>query len=109
MGAFPEETVLRYAAAIEGHADNVTAALLGGLVVTLVSADGSVSAVKKRWPKLLRVVAITPEMSLETSASRAVLPKSVERVDAVYNLQRAVLFIAAIEERFRARLIPGVC
>jgi len=119
-----EEAILRHAAAIEGHADNVAAALLGGLVVTLVRADGSVAAVKRRWPKLLRVVAITPEMSLETSASRAVLPKTVERGDAVHNLQRAALLVAALEERryeliwdamqdrlhqrFRERLIPGL-
>ena len=119
-----DEAVLRHAVAIEGHADNVAAALLGGLVITLVRADGSVAAVKKRWPKLLRIVAITPGMSLETSVARAVLPKTVERGDAAHNLQRAALLVAALEERryellwdamqdrlhqrFRERLIPGL-
>ena len=95
----PKETALRYAAEMEGHADNVAAAMLGGFVVTFIRSDGSVVAVRKRWPKVIRILIITPAFALETSKSRAVLPPSVPRADAVHNLQRCALFVAALDER----------
>lgn len=122
--AVPREAALRYAVAIEGHADNVGAALFGGLVVTLPRSDGTVIAVRKPWPKMIRITAVTPVLTLETKKSRAVLPESVQLKDAVHNLQRSALFVAAIEERrydliwdamqdrlhqpHRQRLIPGL-
>jgi homoserine kinase len=122
--AVPREEALRYAAEIEGHADNVGAALFGGLVVTLPRSDGTVVAVRKPWPKMIRVTAVTPVLTLETKKSRAVLPEIVPLKDAVHNLQRSALFVAAIEERrydliwdamqdrlhqpHRQRLIPGL-
>jgi len=95
----PKEKVLRYAAEMEGHADNVAAALLGGLVVTLARPDGTVVAIRKAWPKMIRIIAVTPAMALETGKSRAVLPQTVERADAVRNLQRSALLVAALDER----------
>ncbi len=122
--AVPKDAVLRYAAEMEGHPDNVAAAMLGGLVVTFTRSDGSVLAVRKRWPKVIRAVVVTPDLMLETKKSRAVLPASVPRADAVYNLQRSALFVAALEDRrydllwdamqdrihqsARAALIPGL-
>jgi len=95
----PKETALRYATEMEGHPDNVAAALLGGLVVTFTRSDGTVAAVRKDWPKVVRLVVVTPNVKLETKKSRAVLPASVSRADAVFNLQRSALFVAALEDR----------
>ncbi|MBZ5501536.1 MAG: homoserine kinase [Acidobacteriia bacterium] len=95
----PKDTVLRYATEMEGHPDNVAAALLGGLVVTLTRADGSVVAIRKRWPKVIRAIVVTPNVTLETKKSRGVLPQTVSRADAVHNLQRSALFVAALEDR----------
>ncbi|MGH9563438.1 MAG: homoserine kinase, partial [Terracidiphilus sp.] len=61
--------------------------------------DGSAVALRKRWPKVVRVIVVTPDLTLETKKSRAVLPQSVPRADAVFNLQRSALFVAAIEDR----------
>ena len=94
-----KDAVLRYAAEMEGHPDNVAAALLGGLVVSFTRSDGSVVAVRKRWPKVIRVIVVTPNLALETKRSRAVLPQMVSRADAVHNLQRSALFVAALEDR----------
>jgi homoserine kinase len=118
------DTALRYATELEGHADNAAAALLGGLVVTATRADGAVLVVRKAWPKEIRIVAVTPDLTLETKKARAVLPANVSREDAVHSLQRSALLIAALEEkRFdllwdalqdrlhqscRAQLIPGL-
>jgi len=84
---------------MEGHSDNVAAAMLGGLVVTFTRSDGSVAAVRKDWPKVIRLVIVTPNVKLETKKSRAVLPATVSRTDAVFNLQRSALFVAALEDR----------
>jgi homoserine kinase len=118
-----KDDALQYAREIDGHADNVAAALHGGLVVTLARGD-SVVAVKKRWPKAIRLVVVTPLLTLETKKSRAVLPEKVDRADAVYNLQRSALLVALLDEKryellwdalqdrlhqpFRQHLIPGV-
>ncbi|MFZ0521829.1 MAG: homoserine kinase [Candidatus Acidiferrales bacterium] len=120
----PQQASLRLAADLEKHTDNVSAALLGGLVVSFVGADNKVVAVRKKWPKEIRVIAVTPKMSLETSASRAALPKNVEHGDAVHNLQRSALFLAALDAKrydllwhamhdrlhqsYREALIPGL-
>lgn len=117
-----KESALEYAREIDGHADNVAAALHGGLVVTLARGN-SVVAVKKLWPKTIRLVVVTPHLELQTKKSRAVLPEKVDRADAVYNLQRAALLVALLEERhydliwdalqdrlhqpYRQHLIPG--
>jgi homoserine kinase len=97
--SIPKETALRYATEMEGHPDNVAAALLGGLVVTFTRSDGTVAAVRKDWPKVIRLVIVTPNVKLETKKSRAVLPATVSRADAVFNLQRSALFVAALEDR----------
>ncbi|HEX8143087.1 MAG TPA: homoserine kinase [Pyrinomonadaceae bacterium] len=91
------ETVLRYAFEMEGHADNVAAQLYGGLVVSCVTEDGGIVAVKRRWPQDLKVIVVSPDVSLKTVESRAALPRTVSHDDAVYNLQRAALFGAALE------------
>jgi homoserine kinase len=92
-----DEEVLRYAFEMEGHADNVAAALYGGWVVTCVKSDANVIAIKRHWPSELKVVAVSPSTPLKTSLARARLPRTVELVDAVNNLQRVALFSAAIE------------
>jgi homoserine kinase len=120
----PNQTALRLAADLEKHTDNVAAALLGGLAVSFTSDDSHVVAIRKRWPKEIRVIAVTPKMSLETSASRAALPKTVEHTDAVHNVQRSALFLAALDAKrydllwdamqdrlhqpYRQALIPGL-
>jgi homoserine kinase len=94
-----EENALRLAAEMEQHADNVGAALLGGLVVSFVAAGGNVVALRKNWPKKIRVIAVTPKMTLQTAASRAALPQTIEHAAGVHNLQRSALFLAALDAR----------
>ena len=99
------ENALRLASELEQHTDNVGAALLGALVVSFVDARGNVVALRKNWPKQIRVVAVTPKMTLQTAASRAALPQTVEHAAAVHNLQRSALFLAALR---RSALRPAV-
>jgi homoserine kinase len=118
------QTVLRYALEMEGHADNVAAAYHGGWVVSCVKPDGNVLAVKRPWPADLKVVVVSPDALLKTAETRSALPATIERDDAVHNLQRVALFCAAVEggaydllwdamqdrmhQPFRQSLVPGL-
>jgi homoserine kinase len=120
-----EATVLRLAAELEGHPDNVAAAYLGGLVVSATCPDsGAVLAVKTGLPLDLEFVAVVPALVLPTKQSREVLPEKYSRADAVHNLQRAALLAACcfsgqfnllpelfcdrLHQPYRSRLIPGL-
>jgi homoserine kinase len=92
-GPLSPSDLLRLAAEIEGHPDNVAAALLGGVVVSAAGADG-VDAVRFDVPRDLRAVVYIPELRLPTDEMRSVLPESVPRTDAVANLGRVALGVA---------------
>jgi len=88
--------LLGLAARAEGHPDNVAAALFGGLTVSCASASG-VLAVPLPVPAALRWVVLIPEVTSATAEARAVLPASVSRQDAVFNVQRVALLLAALQ------------
>ncbi|MGH7608401.1 MAG: homoserine kinase [Candidatus Dormibacteria bacterium] len=94
-GGLEQPTLLGLASELDGHPDNVAAAYLGGL--TVAAADGPrVLARRAPVPRRLRVVALLPEGGVSTAASRAALPRSYPRADAVHNLQRAALLTAEV-------------
>jgi len=94
-GALDRDALLSLAARAEGHPDNVAAALLGGLTVSCESARGVV-AVALPVPRELGWVVLVPEGESSTREARAVLPDVVPRADAVFNVQRVSLLLAAL-------------
>lgn len=117
------EALLDLALLYEGHPDNITPALLGGLTVaTLV--EGGIRCVKLPVPPTLRAVAVIPEFHLATAKARQALPAIVPRADAVFNVGRVALFLAALQtgrldllreatqdrlhQPYRAPLVPGM-
>lgn len=90
--------LLGLAARAEGHPDNVAAALFGGLTVSCSAEDGT-RAVTLAVPADIQWVALVPEISSGTAEARAVLPSSVPRHDAVFNVQRVALLLAALQTR----------
>jgi homoserine kinase len=90
-----QAAALRLATRIEGHPDNIAAALLGGLVASL-ALDGGVEAVRIEPPRDVLVVAWIPERKLATAEMRRVLPDSVPRADAISNLARVAVSIAGL-------------
>jgi homoserine kinase len=96
-GGLSREALLALATRAEGHPDNVAAALLGGLTVSCAGADGAVSAVSLPVPPRITWVALIPETTSSTAEARAVLPPSVPRADAVFNVQRVALLLAALQ------------
>jgi homoserine kinase len=78
--------LLAHASDIEGHPDNVAAALYGGFVVC---ADGK--ATRFDPPTGLEALAVVPEQAVGTRAARAALPAQVPMEDAVFNVAHAAL------------------
>jgi homoserine kinase len=93
----PDPDLLAIATEIEGHPDNATAALLGGLTLSCQFGDGRVEGRSWPWPADLRMIVATPAAELETSVARKVLPQQVSLRDAVFNLQRALLLVRALD------------
>jgi homoserine kinase len=116
--------ILDEAAQIEGHPDNVAACVLGSIVATAMERGGSARAVRLELPAKYGIAVVVPDFVLPTSEARAVLPECYSREDAIFNVQRAALLIAALatgtttafpaalEDRlhqpYRYALVPGL-
>jgi homoserine kinase len=116
--------ILDEAARIEGHPDNVAACVLGSIVASALDAGGSARAVRLDLPEHYDVAVVVPDFTLPTQEARRVLPATYSRADAIFNVQRAALLVAALvtgstsafptalEDRlhqpYRAPLVPGL-
>lgn len=123
-GPLPAQGLLNAACALEGHPDNIAAALLGGLTISCQMPDRSAFAVSLEWPEPLQFLVLTPHVPLSTAASRQALPDRIPREDAVFNLQRVALLLQALQsgkfsllrealqdrihQPFRQHLVPGL-
>ena len=90
--------LVNIAATMEGHPDNSTPALLGGLC-TAVLENGKVYYVKQEIAEDLRFVAIVPDFEIKTKFAREALPNEITHKDGVYNLSRAALMSVSLYSR----------
>jgi len=88
-----DEQLLDKAIEFEGHADNVAPCLLGGITVTAGNRT-----VRFDPPTSIRPLVCVAPGAMRTEAARAALAAEVSRADAVANLGRAVLLVAALTE-----------
>lgn len=92
-----EDQLLAFATELEGHPDNVAPALFGGLTIAWTNEHGP------RFKRLLvhRGVAplvLVPNFTLSTEHARSLQPKQVPHEDAVFNVSRSALLIAALTQ-----------
>ena len=92
---FGERRRIELAAEIEGHPDNVAAALLGGFTVCW-SSEESVRCARFEPARGLAVVAVPALTELSTPVARALLPDEVSHADASFNVAHAGLLAASI-------------
>ena len=92
---FDRRTLLRIASEVEGHADNVAAALYGAFTVALPDEGGPV-ATRLVFPRTWRICLLIPVRLLSTEDARAILPSQVSRDDAVFNVAHGAALIAAV-------------
>ncbi len=119
-----EAALLSIACEIEGHPDNITPAIVGGIVISSQEDDGSVVYRKLDWPSDWAITVCVPDFELSTEISRSVLPTEIPRKDAVFNAQRLGMFIQAVHTKdselmklalkdkihqpYRMKLVPGL-
>ena len=116
------EEILHLATALEGHADNVAAAQVGGLTIAGEFEQRAISQqfTVPKWPQFIVFI---PDAQLETKVARDVLPAQFPRADAVFNVGATAMLLAALQngvwdylratlcdrlhQPFRAPLIPA--
>jgi homoserine kinase len=100
--------LLGAATALEGHADNAAPALFGGLNSVLQVEHGDPVAMRWTWPDEVQVVVATPAVGLATAQARAALADHVSRADAIFNLQRVLSLVHALQHREYDRVREAV-
>ena len=90
-----ENDLLKLGTEMEGHPDNVAPALFGGLIVSVIARD---EIIWRRYeiPEWT-IVIVKPQVEWLTKTARAVLPKSVSRTDAIFNIGRTSLVVDALQ------------
>ena len=88
--------ILDEAAKIEGHPDNVAACVLGSIVTSAIDSGGVARAVRLDLHERYDVAIVVPDFVLPTSKARSVLPDCYSKQDAIFNVQRAALLVAAL-------------
>jgi len=120
----PQDELMQLCAELEGHADNIVAAFLGGL--TICGFKNRQLCYKKLFVRhgLRAIIAIPESLTVKTKDAVEVLPKKVPVGDAVFNISRVAFFVSGImsdelelmglgmEDRvhqpYRKALIPGL-
>ncbi len=92
---------------IEGHADNLAPAMLGGFTASMLH-EGNLYTVNYTISEKLKFFALIPDFETKTSTARAVLPKTYSRGDAVYNLSHVAVLIKALEIGSISLLTPAL-
>ena len=119
-----EAALLSIATEVEGHPDNVTPAIVGGIVISSQEEDGSVVYRKLNWPEDWKIMVCVPDYELVTDIARSVIPKEIPLKDAIFNLKRSAMFVQAVStadeelmklaltdklhQPYRMKLVPGL-
>ncbi len=99
----PDEEIMALATELEGHPDNVAAALYGG--ATIAWMDSSLTpepvgrAVKIQVDARIKAIVFIPENHLATSKARKLLPENIAHADAVANTAHVALLVHALSHR----------
>ncbi|NIK75953.1 homoserine kinase [Paenibacillus castaneae] len=118
-----DHKLFQMATALEGHPDNVGASLFGGIVVSAWDGERA-DYVRIEPPRQLETLVAIPAFQLSTEKARHALPSQISMADAVFNVGRSSLLVAALasgelsiirhamkdrlHQPYRAALIPGM-
>ena len=94
---FSEAELLRFATDIEGHPDNVAPALFGGLTIAWVDDNGPHHK-KLTVHRGVSPLVLVPPNQMSTKLARSLQPESVPHTDAVFNVSRSALLVAALTQ-----------
>jgi homoserine kinase len=118
------EEILGWAEEIEGHIDNAAAAYHGGLVFALCNNVERIRTVRTDFPESIRLVLVSPSVTVPTHEARQALPAAYDRSDVLHTLQRTALLAATcfsgnfdlfpelfddkLHQPYRQKLVPGM-
>lgn len=119
---FTKDELLEITTPLEGHPDNLAPALFGGLTASLMLGEKPVT-VRYALSKNVAFTVLIPDFNLSTSLARSVLPDTVSRGDAIFNISHTAVLLKALElgdgeiisaalddrlhQPYRSSLIPG--
>ncbi|MDI6815707.1 MAG: homoserine kinase [Actinomycetota bacterium] len=122
-GQLSRQDIFVLATEIEGHPDNVGPAVFGGFNICYARQE-VVHAVSLKPSNNIKPVVLIPSSMLETKKARSVLPASVTMADAVFNISRSSILVAAflegrpdmlrdatedrLHQPYRSPLVPGM-
>lgn len=108
---------------MEGHPDNIAAALLGGLTIGAQDHENEATLIASYPVESWHIAVVKPDIVIMTEDARRALPKKVDMADAVFNIQRIPFLLTAlcggdeatlnfamrdrIHQQYRFPLIPG--
>ncbi len=92
------EELLTLATDLEGHGDNAAPALFGGLQVVVRNGDHILHTAIPLGSRHLKAILFVPDLRMPTGQSRQLLPANLSRADAVHNLSRVALLVAALSQ-----------
>ena len=103
------DAIYRHAVGLEGHPDNVAAALYGGFVLC-PSAEGAElpAPVRLDPPHGVEAVLVVPEDTVPTAEARLAIPAAISVADAVANVAAATQLVLGIERSDLALIAAGL-
>lgn len=117
------DEIINLGTKMEGHPDNVVPAVLGGLTISIMDKENVIYS-RIKIPEKLQFAVMVPEFKLSTHGARSVLPTVYEKKDCIFNISRAALLVAAMQNEeleklrlatedkvhqpYRASLIPNI-
>ncbi|WP_125764158.1 homoserine kinase [Companilactobacillus hulinensis] len=94
--ALSDEEILNIATKMEGHPDNVSPAIYGGMCAS-INDDGDIHVAQYEINKKLNFIAMIPNYPISTHAAREVLPDKMSYADAIYQIGHLGVLIKALE------------
>ncbi|APC79461.1 TPA: homoserine kinase [Clostridium botulinum] len=94
-GVLNKKELLDLAVEVEGHPDNVNPAFCGGMTAS-ISDNREIIYSKVKVSEGIKFCALIPDFTLSTEKARAVLPKSIDYKDGIFNVGRTALMISAL-------------
>jgi homoserine kinase len=101
------QRMLELALPLEGHGDNLAAAVHGGFCVVALE-NGGVRVHRLDWPPRWRAVLFVPRALSPTHEARRLVPRRPAREDAVFNLGRVAEWVLAVTQRDRSLLMSAM-
>lgn len=92
-----ENQLLEFATELEGHPDNVAPALFGGLTIAWTTNGGPRSK-KLSVHRGVSPLVLVPDFTMSTELARSLQPTTVPYEDAVFNVSRSALLVAALTQ-----------